>query len=83
MARVVRHGPSIFWSVSPLVYLSKIRNAGFKAFRREATLPIFQRQTIMGFGFDPEILYIREETRIAYQGNSRRWNHVDGQRSGS
>lgn len=31
---------------------------GFKAFTREAAQTIFQLQTIMGWGFDPEILFI-------------------------
>jgi dolichyl-phosphate beta-glucosyltransferase len=31
---------------------------GFKAFRREAGQAIFRRQTIPGFGFDVEILYL-------------------------
>jgi len=31
---------------------------GFKAFRREAARAIFSRQTIPGFGFDVEILYL-------------------------
>lgn len=31
---------------------------GFKAFRREAAQTVFQLQTIEGWGFDPEILFI-------------------------
>lgn len=31
---------------------------GFKAFTREAAQTVFQLQTIMGWGFDPEILFI-------------------------
>ncbi len=31
---------------------------GFKAFRREAAQAIFSRQTIPGFGFDVEVLYL-------------------------
>ena len=31
---------------------------GFKAFRREAARAIFSRQTIPGFGFDVEVLYL-------------------------
>ncbi len=37
---------------------------GFKAFRREAALPLFETQTIDGFAFDVEILAI-----------ARRWNY--------
>ncbi|MGH9783619.1 MAG: dolichyl-phosphate beta-glucosyltransferase [Terriglobia bacterium] len=38
---------------------------GFKAFRREAARAIFSRQTIPGFGFDVEILYIAR--RLGYR----------------
>jgi glycosyltransferase involved in cell wall biosynthesis len=38
---------------------------GFKAFRREAARAIFARQTIPGFGFDVEILYIAR--RLGYR----------------
>jgi dolichyl-phosphate beta-glucosyltransferase len=56
----------------------KDTQCGFKAFRREATLPIFQRQTIMGFGFDPEILYIGKKQGLRMKEIPVRWNHVDG-----
>ena len=39
----------------------KDTQCGFKAFRRSAAGPVFERQTIMGFGFDPEILYIAKK----------------------
>jgi glycosyltransferase involved in cell wall biosynthesis len=31
---------------------------GFKAFDREAMLPVFKQQRIEGFGFDPEVLFL-------------------------
>lgn len=38
---------------------------GFKAFRREAARQLFARQTITGWGFDVEILFIAQ--RLGYQ----------------
>jgi dolichyl-phosphate beta-glucosyltransferase len=51
---------------------------GFKAFRREAALPVFALQRIDRFGFDPEVLYIAKK-----QGNRLVevpvvWNHCEG-----
>jgi dolichyl-phosphate beta-glucosyltransferase len=37
---------------------------GFKAFTREATRQIFNRQTLDGFGFDVEVLYIARKQGI-------------------
>jgi len=56
----------------------KDTQCGFKAFRREAALPIFQRQTIIGFGFDPEVLYIGRKQGFRMEEIPVRWNHVDG-----
>lgn len=56
----------------------KDTQCGFKAFRREVTLPVFQRQTIMGFGFDPEILYIGRKRGLRLKEIPVRWNHVEG-----
>src|SRR6185295_19685406 len=36
----------------------KDTQCGFKAFRREPALPVFELQSIERFGFDPEVLYI-------------------------
>lgn len=40
---------------------------GFKLFRRETALPVFERQTLDGFAFDVEILYLagRRGLRVA------------------
>jgi glycosyltransferase involved in cell wall biosynthesis len=51
---------------------------GFKAFKREASLPVFERQTIMGFGFDPEVLYIGMKRGLRIREIPVRWNHVEG-----
>jgi glycosyltransferase involved in cell wall biosynthesis len=56
----------------------KDTQCGFKAFRREAALPVFALQRIDRFGFDPEVLYIAKK-----QGNRLLevpvvWNHCEG-----
>ena len=51
---------------------------GFKAFRRSAAGPVFERQTIMGFGFDPEILYIAKKRGLRLREIPVRWDHVEG-----
>lgn len=56
----------------------KDTQCGFKAFKREASLPVFERQTIMGFGFDPEVLYIGMKRGLRIREIPIRWNHVEG-----
>jgi glycosyltransferase involved in cell wall biosynthesis len=56
----------------------KDTQCGFKAFRREEILPVFERQRIMGFGFDPEILYIARKQGLRLREIPVRWNHVEG-----
>lgn len=56
----------------------KDTQCGFKAFRREAAIPVFALQQIERFGFDPEVLYIAKK-----QGNRLLevpvvWNHCEG-----
>src|SRR4029453_3404192 len=56
----------------------KATQGGFKAFRREAALPVFSLQRVDRFGFDPEVLYIAKK-----QGNRLLevpviWNHCEG-----
>jgi glycosyltransferase involved in cell wall biosynthesis len=51
---------------------------GFKAFRRDEILPVFERQKILGFGFDPEILYIAKKRGLRLREVPVRWNHVEG-----
>jgi glycosyltransferase involved in cell wall biosynthesis len=56
----------------------KDTQCGFKAFRREAALPVFALQRVERFGFDPEVLYISKK-----QGNRLLevpvvWNHCEG-----
>lgn len=51
---------------------------GFKAFRRLPMIPVFQRQTILGFGFDPEMLYIANRHGLRIKEIPVRWDHIEG-----
>ena len=55
----------------------KDTQCGFKAFRRELALPVFQLQRIERFGFDPEILYIARKRELRLMEVPVRWNHVE------
>jgi glycosyltransferase involved in cell wall biosynthesis len=56
----------------------KDTQCGFKAFRRDVTRPVFQRQRIMGFGFDPEILFLAKKRGLRLREVPVRWDHVEG-----
>lgn len=56
----------------------KDTQCGFKAFRRACILPVFQRQTILGFGFDPEILYIARKRGLRLMEVPVRWDNAEG-----
>jgi dolichyl-phosphate beta-glucosyltransferase len=53
---------------------------GFKAFTREATQQIFKRQTIDGFGFDVEVLYIARKLGIGITEVPISWYHSHSSR---
>ncbi len=48
---------------------------GFKAFRRDRALIIFERQRVAGFGFDPEILFIAQQEGLRIAEVPVRWAH--------
>lgn len=48
---------------------------GFKAFRRERTRAIFERQRTKGFGFDPEILFLAQLAGLRIAEVPVRWAH--------
>jgi dolichyl-phosphate beta-glucosyltransferase len=50
---------------------------GFKLFHRDRTRSIFEKQTIDGFGFDPEILFLATRRRLRIREVSVRWSHAD------
>ena len=66
------------WAVRMLV-LQGIDDTqcGFKLFHRDRTRSIFEQQTIDGFGFDPEILFLAARRRLRIREVSVRWSHAD------
>jgi glycosyltransferase involved in cell wall biosynthesis len=50
---------------------------GFKLFHRDRTRSIFEKQTIDGFGFDPEILFLAARRRLHIREVPVRWSHAD------
>lgn len=48
---------------------------GFKAFDRDAAQSIFRRQSINGFGFDVEVLYLARELGFPIQVVPLQWEH--------
>ena len=56
----------------------KDTQCGFKAFRRQAMIPVFRQQRITDFGFDPEILYIAQKHGLRLEEIPVQWNHVEG-----
>jgi glycosyltransferase involved in cell wall biosynthesis len=51
---------------------------GFKMFRRDAAKRVFARQTIDGFGFDVEALYIAHRLGYRIVEVPVRWSHAEG-----
>jgi dolichyl-phosphate beta-glucosyltransferase len=53
---------------------------GFKAFTRNAAQTIFQLQTIEGWGFDPEILFIASKRHLRIEEIPVTWGHDERSR---
>ncbi len=51
---------------------------GFKLFHRERTRRIFEMQTILGFGFDPELLFLAKRNGLTIREVPVRWSHSEG-----
>jgi glycosyltransferase involved in cell wall biosynthesis len=51
---------------------------GFKLFRREVAQAVATRQTLSGFGFDVEILFIARGLGYRIQEVAVRWNNAEG-----
>jgi glycosyltransferase involved in cell wall biosynthesis len=51
---------------------------GFKLFRRETTSQVFRNQTIHGFGFDPEILFLAKRQGLTIREVPVAWSHDAG-----
>src|SRR4030095_3927462 len=56
----------------------KDTQCGFKAFRREAAVPVFALQRVERFGFDPEVLYIAKKHGNRLLEVPVVWNHCEG-----
>ncbi|MEK6323431.1 MAG: dolichyl-phosphate beta-glucosyltransferase [Acidobacteriota bacterium] len=56
----------------------KDTQCGFKAFRREPALAVFQLQSIERFGFDPEVLYIAKKRGLRLLEVPVVWNDSEG-----
>lgn len=56
---------------------------GFKAFRREEALPVFANQSINGFGFDPEVLFLSKKFGLRLSEVPVVWNDVPGSKVGN
>ncbi|MFQ3580500.1 MAG: dolichyl-phosphate beta-glucosyltransferase [Chloracidobacterium sp.] len=55
---------------------------GFKAFRRDVFLPVFQSQRVKGFAFDVEILYLARKVGARVAEVPVVWNHAEGSKVG-
>lgn len=53
---------------------------GFKAFTRSAAHKVFPGQTIEGWGFDPEVLYLAKRSGLRVDEVPVRWGHDTGTR---
>jgi len=51
---------------------------GFKLFDREKIRPVFEKLTIAGFGFDPELLFVAAKAGLTIQEVPVRWRHAEG-----
>lgn len=55
---------------------------GFKLFRKDVAQEVFSRQTLEGFGFDVEVLFIANKRGYKIAEVPVRWNHAEGSRVG-
>jgi len=51
---------------------------GFKLFKRERIRPVFEKMTITGFGFDPELLFLASRAQLKILEIPVRWSHSEG-----
>jgi hypothetical protein len=51
---------------------------GFKLFRLERARRIFEQQTTLGFGFDPELLFLAKRNGLTIRETPVRWSHAEG-----
>ena len=51
---------------------------GFKLFNAKKSRPIFEKQTILEFGFDPELLFLAKRNGLKIREIPVRWSHAEG-----
>jgi glycosyltransferase involved in cell wall biosynthesis len=51
---------------------------GFKLFHRQRSRVIFEKQTTLGFGFDPELLFLAKRHGLSIRETPVRWSHAEG-----
>jgi len=51
---------------------------GFKLFHRERSRRLFEQQTTLGFGFDPELLFLAKRQGLKIREAPVRWSHAEG-----
>ena len=51
---------------------------GFKLFHRQRSRRIFEKQTTLGFGFDPELLFLAKRYGLKICETPVRWSHSEG-----
>jgi glycosyltransferase involved in cell wall biosynthesis len=58
----------------------KDTQCGFKAFGRDAIIPVFHQQQLQGFGFDVEVLFLAGRLGLRTIEIPVIWNHAEGSR---
>jgi glycosyltransferase involved in cell wall biosynthesis len=73
-------GGIIFNRIVRIVLGLKIHDTqcGFKMFRRQKIRPVFEKMTIEGFGFDPELLFLASKAGLKILEIPVRWSHAEG-----
>jgi glycosyltransferase involved in cell wall biosynthesis len=73
-------GGIVFNKIVRIVLGLKIHDTqcGFKLFRRQQIRPVFEKMTIDGFGFDPELLFLASKARLKILEIPVRWSHAEG-----
>jgi glycosyltransferase involved in cell wall biosynthesis len=69
-------GIAFNWAVQFITGLRLVdTQCGFKAFRRLPARIVFEQQRIMGFGFDPEVLFLARRHGLRIAEIPVRWSH--------
>ena len=67
------------WAVRLILRIAvKDTQCGLKLFHRERMKCVFQKQTIFGFGFDPELLFLAAKLNFEIREIAVSWSHNDG-----